>query len=259
MHLYKIIVTATCSISLSILTANGNNLPLSDTCQTEMQPFEGLFVSPAKGKVISPYGTRGGRTHTGTDIKLKKGDTIVAACHGVVTMAQTYSGYGKLIILKHENEVETYYSHLSKILVSKGDTINCGQVVGLAGSTGRATTDHLHFEIRKSKKAINAEHYFDFKNGLTLKTPFPNVKNVMTQMAEIIVPSGDKPLEFRMVSSDEKQQEQQQEVIADRIKVEKGDTLYALAKRHQTTVQQLQALNQLNGNTIFPGQMLKVK
>lgn len=259
MHLFRFIITTTFSLTLSVFTSNANNLTNSDSCRAELHPFEGLFVAPARGKVISPFGTRGGRTHTGTDIKLKKGDSISAACHGVVTMAQTYSGYGKLIILKHENDVETYYSHLSKILVNKGDTIVCNQIIGLAGSTGRATTDHLHFEIRKSKKAINAEKYFDFKNGLTLKTPFPTLQKSTTQIAELIIPSGDKPLEIRMMGEESKQSIPQQEALSDCIKVEKGDTLYSLAKRHQTTVQQLQALNQLKGNTIFPGQVLKLK
>lgn len=111
----------------------------------------GSYQQPFLGKVISPYGKRGKIMHTGTDIKLQKGDTVKAAFTGVVTKASNYYGYGKLIVVKHNFGIETYYAHLSKFLIKVNDTVTTGQPIGLGGRTGRATTNHLHFEIRCDK------------------------------------------------------------------------------------------------------------
>ncbi len=125
----------------------------------------GNFSVPNGGKVISRFGMRRGRMHTGTDIKLYLGDTVYAAYSGEVTRACGYYGYGNLVVLNHTHGLETYYAHLSKILVKPGDFIVNGQPLGLGGRTGRATTEHLHFEIRENKKAYNPELVYDFENG----------------------------------------------------------------------------------------------
>ena len=113
------------------------------------------------GKVISPYGRRGGRSHTGTDIKTKPNDGIVAAFEGVVTYSGKYSGYGNLVRIKHPNGLETYYSHNSKNLVKQGDYVYAGQRIALTGRTGRATTEHLHFETRVAGQPFDSSKIFD--------------------------------------------------------------------------------------------------
>ena len=112
-------------------------------------------------KVISPYGRRGGRTHSGVDLKTKPNDPIYAAFDGVVTMSQVYSGYGNCIIVRHGNGLETLYSHNSKNLVKVGDHVKCGQKIALTGRTGRATTEHLHFEVRVGGVHYNPNMIFD--------------------------------------------------------------------------------------------------
>jgi len=99
-------------------------------------------------KVISNYGRRGGRGHTGVDLKTKPADDIFAAFDGVVKMAKPYSGYGNCIVIRHPNGLETLYSHNKKNLVKVGDRVKAGQKIALTGQTGRATTPHLHFECR---------------------------------------------------------------------------------------------------------------
>lgn len=111
---------------------------------------------PLQGaKVISPYGRRDGRAHTGVDLKTKPNDDVLAAFSGVVVFSGRYSGYGNFIRIKHYNGLETCYSHNSKNLVKVGDRVTPGQKIALTGRTGRATTEHLHFETR-----INGQ-YFD--------------------------------------------------------------------------------------------------
>lgn len=104
------------------------------------------------GKVISGYGTRGG--HPGDDIKTKANDTIRVVCDGVVRMSKPYAAYGNVIVVRHPNGLETVYSHNSKNLVKSGDKVKAGQAIALTGRTGRATTEHLHFETR-----INGRHF----------------------------------------------------------------------------------------------------
>jgi len=128
-------------------------------------------ICPIKGKVISGFGYRDNRNHTGSDIKLQNGDTVKAAFCGRVTMASSYSGYGNLVILKHANNIITYYAHLSKCLVEVGDSVVAGDFVGLGGRTGRASTDHLHFEVRYNNIPRNPEDFFDFVSG-TVRIPF---------------------------------------------------------------------------------------
>jgi murein DD-endopeptidase MepM/ murein hydrolase activator NlpD len=114
-------------------------------------------------KVISPYGKRGKRSHSGVDIKTKDRDSIYAAFDGEVVFSKPYHGYGNLIRIKHANGLETCYSHNSENWVKEGQHVKAGQVIALVGQTGRATTPHLHFEIRVNGKARNPANYFDFK------------------------------------------------------------------------------------------------
>lgn len=114
-------------------------------------------------KVISPFGRRGRRSHSGVDIKTRANDNIYAAFAGVVTMSQSYAGYGKCIRIKHPNGLETLYSHNSKNLVKVGDKVKAGQCIALTGRTGRATTEHLHFECRVAGRTVDPAKIFDHR------------------------------------------------------------------------------------------------
>ena len=118
----------------------------------------------SKGKIISPFGGRDGRAHQGTDIKTHAKDSIRAAFDGIVTMSQPYSGYGNCIILRHSNGMETLYSHNHKNMVKVGDYVRAGQVIALTGRTGKATTEHLHFEVRVDGHSFDSSLVFDHSN-----------------------------------------------------------------------------------------------
>ena len=115
-----------------------------------------------EAKVISPYG--GKRRHSGVDLKTKANDEIVAAFDGVVVASGPYFGYGNCIRIKHAYGLETLYSHQSKNFVKKGDKVKAGQVIGLTGRTGRATTEHLHFEMSFGGKRLDPAIVFDHSN-----------------------------------------------------------------------------------------------
>lgn len=216
------------------------------------------YFAPIRGKVISPFGYRGRHFHAGTDIKLQHGDTVRAAFDGKVTKACPYSGYGNLIILMHPNNIETYYSHLSKCIVHIGDSVKAGQVVGLGGRTGRATTDHLHFEVRFNHVAKNAEKYFDFQHC--------EVKEAMKEkLAYTLVVKANQPISLVALPAEQpvtaalSPTTTESPVVENHVVIRKGDTLYSLSKRFGTTVKQLQDLNGLENANLRIGLKLKVK
>lgn len=214
------------------------------------------YFAPIRGKVISHFGYRGRHFHAGTDIKLQHGDTVRAAFDGLVTKACPYSGYGNLVILKHPNSIETYYSHLSKCIVHIGDTVRAGQVVGLGGRTGRATTDHLHFEVRFNHVAKNAEKYFDFQHC--------EVKEAMKdKLAYTLVVKANQPVTLVALPVEQAADIttpviNESPLVEDHVVIRKGDTLYSLSKRFGTTVKQLQDLNGLENTNLRIGLKLKV-
>jgi murein DD-endopeptidase MepM/ murein hydrolase activator NlpD len=109
---------------------------------------------PLEGLIYSTFNSSRGKTrkHGAIDIVTKRGTPIAAAADGVVSMAsgggKGFGGYGKVIIIQHSDGVHTLYSHCDTILVKMGQRVKRGEFVGTVGRTGRATTDHLHFEVR---------------------------------------------------------------------------------------------------------------
>ena len=120
---------------------------------------------PTTSRVItSNFGSRWGRQHKGLDIKVYIGDTIRAAFSGKVRIVRYEGGgYGKYIVIRHNNGLETFYGHLSKQLVDENQEVRAGDVIGLGGNTGRSTGSHLHFETRLCGVALNPALMFDFR------------------------------------------------------------------------------------------------
>ena len=125
--------------------------------------------------VISPYGGRGRRGHSGVDIKTTPNDKVLATFDGVVVQSGPYFGYGNYIVIRHAYGFSTCYSHQSKNFVKVGQKVKAGEVIGLTGQTGRATTPHLHFEIRFCGRPIDPSIFFDHANH-TLKARVLTVK-----------------------------------------------------------------------------------
>ena len=125
--------------------------------------------TPLQGKINSNFGYRKdpfrGRAafHSGIDIDANYGQKIVATADGVVTKASWHSSYGKAVTIKHEGGYETLYGHLSKITVIEGETVKVGDVIGKAGSTGRSTGVHLHYEVIKNGKRVNPKQFLSLK------------------------------------------------------------------------------------------------
>ena len=121
-----------------------------------------LAVTPVSGTITSRFGVvssiRSG-AHTGTDIAAPTGTPIKAVAAGTVTFAEKSGPYGNLIKITHENGVETWYGHCSKLYATVGQKVDAGDIIAAVGSTGNSTGPHLHLEIRIDGTAINPQNY----------------------------------------------------------------------------------------------------
>ena len=139
-----------------VTSDNDDKIDFTDLAKSE-------WAYPLPGShVISPFG--GARHHPGVDLKTRPNDNICSAFDGVVTMSGNYFGYGNCIKIKHNNGLETLYGHQSRNLVRCGDKVKAGQIIGLTGRTGHATTEHLHFEIFFKGHRLNPSSVFDNAN-----------------------------------------------------------------------------------------------
>jgi murein DD-endopeptidase MepM/ murein hydrolase activator NlpD len=139
--------------------ANAISVPV-DASKNELA-YKEQPTSSSNIRIGSSFGyrrdpfTRRARFHSGLDIKAKWGDPVGASHPGTVQFAGWYHGYGNLIIIDHGGGVTTYYGHLSSFAVGAGDKVERGDVIGYAGSTGRATSPHLHYEVRIDGNPVN--------------------------------------------------------------------------------------------------------
>lgn len=141
-----------------LLMAEGNTI-LIDLSQIQKEDYS--FPLPG-AKLISPYAGRR-KHHSGVDLKTHAHDTIVSAFDGIVRLSKPYYAYGNVIVVRHYNGLETVYSHNSKNFVKPGDEVKAGQPIALTGRTGRATTEHLHFEVRVNGQHFNPNIFFNFE------------------------------------------------------------------------------------------------
>ena len=122
-------------------------------------PSASGFQWPVQGTLTSRFGTRWGRMHEGIDIGVPTGTPVVAAKSGVVSIARYYGGYGYLIDIDHGGGVHTRYGHNSRLIAKEGQAVSRGQEISKAGSSGRSTGPHVHFEIRFNGAAYDPLNY----------------------------------------------------------------------------------------------------
>jgi murein DD-endopeptidase MepM/ murein hydrolase activator NlpD len=144
-------------------------LPGRTLSKLEKSYFYGMaFIPPlAEGFHTSGFGmrtdpfTKEKTFHGGVDIAAPKGTSVIASAEGEIIFTGTNGGYGKLVVIKHAMGYETRYGHLDQILIKDGKKVKRGEKIGKVGSTGRATGDHLHFEVRrfaKNQKPVFYKH-----------------------------------------------------------------------------------------------------
>lgn len=160
------------------------------------------FCFPIKKRKSSSYGWRWGRPHTGIDLALNTGDKVFAAFDGVVRLAKYNGGYGNCVVIRHYNNLETLYGHLSKINVKVGQAVKAGDVIGLGGSTGHSTGPHLHFECRLLYACFDPEWIFDLET-YSIKTSFIRIDKSYFGVESSEVKANKKAAKSRLSKVDE--------------------------------------------------------
>ncbi len=208
------------------------------------------YHAPYQGKVYyrGKFGIRRGRRHQGVDIPLKTGDPVYATFTGKVRMSKYMGAFGNLVVIRHENGLETFYAHLSKRNVEAGDWVNAGDIIGLGGSTGRSTGPHLHYETRYNGFAFDPQWLIDFENGILRHRLFVLKKKYFN-----IYSNYEQDFEDEIRNDEEDRAEDAEKAAMKYHTIKSGDTLGRIAINNGTTVN---ALCRLNG--ITPTTTLKI-
>lgn len=204
------------------------------------------FAKPADGIITSHYGWRHGRNHNGTDIDLNTGDAVRAAWGGKVRYSQyNDGGFGNLVVIRHYNGLETFYAHLSKLLVVPNQLVEAGETIGLGGNTGHSYGSHLHFEVRFYDIPIDSEKIIDYE---TLTVRDENLFVTKSLFRPGSHTSSSSPVAASSSAGGQY------------YRVRSGDTLGAIAGRNRTTVSKICQLNGIRPTTVLQiGKNLRVR
>lgn len=149
-------------IKEKILKEPINAIVLKGTKERPKTLAYGSFYNPARGKLTSRFGWRWGKKHEGIDISGPVGTPIKAADGGKVITAGWLTGYGKTVIIDHENGYKTLYAHANTLKVKIGQRVYRGQVIATIGTTGRTTGPNVHFEVRKNNVPVDPLKYLKY-------------------------------------------------------------------------------------------------
>ncbi len=240
----KLIFLKTTADSSAIFTENWGRITFPyptnektpDSVYISFENKYDTFTLPHKNVLTSGFGYRRGGFHKGIDIRLAKGTKVKAAFNGKVRYARFNSGgFGNLVIIRHFNGLETYYAHLSKVLVKENEIIESGKVIGLGGNTGvEWSGTHLHFEVRYRDLSFDPQKIISLDND-----------NLISN--EVLL----KKKDFHPAIQNKRKYH----------KIKSGDTLSHLARKYGTSTSKMIKLNKgmsIN-STLRIGQKIRVR
>jgi murein DD-endopeptidase MepM/ murein hydrolase activator NlpD len=234
---------------------------------------EGRNWSPVldKSLVTSHFGWRNRRWHKGTD--LETGDKIYAPFDGVVRVSGVHSGYGRTVILRHYNGIETLYGHLSKFNYEPGTFIKAGEVIGRGGNSGRSSGSHLHYETRFEGNQFDPENIYNFKNNpMVIRSSefvispkvFDYLRGGSSRPSSIITEPSS--VQSSGVVEDIEEEIDDEEEVPVRVEkkiwytVRNGDNLTEISKKFHSSVGEICRLNKISAyKKLYVGLKLRVK
>ena len=219
---------------------------------------QSTFTHPIgyKNVVTSRFGRRRRGPHKGIDLDLVTGDSVRTVLPGKLRFVGYSRGHGKTVVVRHANEMETLYAHLSAYNVKVNDILAEGEVLGLGGNTGNSRGSHLHLEVRYKGVTIHPEYVFNFDGSQTIRG------------AELWVSNAWKSPRFHSAyrKSEVTSLLSKTEAVASEnaepryYRVRSGDTLSHIAQRYNLGVREICSLNAISINSILRiGQVLKVR
>ncbi len=216
-------------VTTSVYAQNPDYARTKDACVIDFGDAACSF--PAKGKVFSSFGMRGGKMHTGIDIVLNYGDAVVVAFDGIVRFAgRSGSKYGNAVVIRHYNGLETVYAHLDDVKCKVNQKVSAGETIGVGGKT----SNHLHFETRLKDNAFDPELVFNAQTGALVADRIPIYASNFDYMKFV------DNSQYHVVKS--------------------GDTLSAIARKYHVSVKQICDLNGIKETSILSiGKRLRLR
>lgn len=219
---------------------------------------QAYFTHPVDGKIVvtSRFGRRRRGYHRGLDLDLVTGDTVRSVLPGKVRFVGYSRGHGKTVLVRHANDVETLYAHLSGFAVDTNDIVTEGQAIGLGGNTGNSRGSHLHLEVRYKGICIHPEYVFDFSGNKEIRNSELWVSN-MWKSPRFHSSYRRSKLEPLCTEEDA--------VVAQKAepryhRVRSGDTLSEIAQRYRVGLREICSLNAISVNsTLRIGQTIQVR
>lgn len=215
------------------------------------------YHCPYQGSVHprGAFGIRRGRRHQGVDLPLPSGTPVYAAFDGEVRVSRYAGGYGNLVVIRHQNGLETFYGHLSSRKVKPGDWVHAGDVIGLGGSTGRSTGSHLHFETRYKGYAFDPQWLIDFSTGDLRYRLFVLKKQYFSPYSNY-----EQDFDDEILNAEDDAKEDAAKAAMRYYTIKSGDTLGKIAMANSTSVSALCQLNGITPKTILKiGRTIRVK
>ena len=151
---------------LSVLEALLFNRELDRNATPSRAPVAHSYITSGFGGRADPFGG-GGQFHKGIDFDANTGDPVLAVADGVVTYSGVRNGYGNVIEIDHGNGYVTRYAHNSRLIGQVGDLVRRGQEIAKAGSTGRSTGAHVHFEVWENGAVVNPKQFLGVADAAT--------------------------------------------------------------------------------------------
>ncbi|CAM3879145.1 M23 family metallopeptidase [Mesobacillus zeae] len=246
-YIRRILIAVLMGLCVSLLFLGGKH-PEASTIPNPGKADH--WIWPATGKVTDIYGTRGGK-HKGIDIAGPLNNEVLAVDAGTVTKSYFSDSYGNVVFIKHDNGFETVYAHLEHRIAMEGQRVVQGGAIGRMGSTGDSSGVHLHFEVHHDKWTVNKENAVDpvaalgeVMEGQAVVAKTEGKGRAMEAAGNPIKHGADKPVAI--------------ETNANVHTVGHGETLWSIAQKYQTTVNELSVLNGIKENQIIVGQQLKL-
>jgi hypothetical protein len=201
-----------------------------------------FFHPPALGDITSTFGFRrwGRRSkfHFGVDVRMEVGDPVYAMFDGVVRVAKRSADYGYVVLIRHYNGLETLYAHFNQLLTWPGAPVRSGDIIGLAGSTGKSTGPHLHFEVRYKGEKIDPNKIVYFPTGSLLSDSLMIDKSCFSHLYK--VQASKLRTRYHLVK--------------------KGESLSKIAYKYGISVKTLARLNRISTKTkLRPGRRIKIR
>jgi len=219
---------------------------------------QSTFTHPVDHKIVvtSRFGRRRRGPHRGLDIDLVTGDYVRTVLPGKVRFVGYSRGHGKTVVVRHANEVETVYAHLSAYTVKVNDIIDEGAIIGFGGNTGNSRGSHLHLEVRYKGVCIHPEYVFNFDGSNNIRGQELWVTNGWKSPR---LHSSYRKSKIEPLATEEKAIAfQKAEPKFHRVR--KGDTLSQIARSYSLGLRELCSLNSLSTRSILRiGQMIQIR